>query len=120
MRFSDWSSDVCSSDLLPGLDADVENRAARRRRLLREGAGILSLREVRRRFACRSRFGGGVPLRRLVRGECLAQRRGANARIAAGIEQLGRASGRGSVGQDWSRTVEAASLKKTELHEKSH
>src|SRR3546814_9937649 len=58
MRISDWSSDVCSSDL----PADRESRSVHRPPVAREGAGFLRARSEERRVGkecvstCRSRW----------------------------------------------------------------
>src|SRR3546814_18432865 len=72
MRISDWSSDVCSSDLLPGAE-----RAQRRLLLSRQAAGPFLLRpQGLRRPAPRGRRPDHHPdaaLRHLRRGRALLQ-----------------------------------------------
>src|SRR3546814_15505088 len=97
MRISDWSSDVCSSDLLVGI---IEREKPVRLRVDR--AGVAGSQPI---FARRKRRGGGEGYR-LRRG---VGRRGQGGGVAIGtgeagareaeVEQIGRASCRARVCQ---------------------
>src|SRR3546814_20564509 len=96
MRISDWSSDVCSSDLADGL-ADLRVDFGDRRNAEKQGAQV--------------KAGASGEDRDLARGMGLGDDVARFGRPARG--KIGRASCRARVGQDVSISVVAVTLKQT-------
>src|SRR3546814_16590002 len=103
MRISDWSSDVCSSDLLAG--GDIAQHAAVRRRLVILGAVGIGDAE---------RDAGQAALAATLQEFCFGLEACADVRRCA-LVQTGRASGRESVCLYVSISVVAVSLNKNIL-----
>src|SRR3546814_12092229 len=99
MRISDWSSDVCSSDLAAGMQAGVDEEvvadAALQNKALQEGQPLRSEALVQRRGQIERILQAGIRrqgFQRLFPAVAPPVQQARQAEIFAGRRQIGRAS----------------------------